>query len=1044
MYLKKGGAVLEDNLEIEKYGKNTISRLSSTLVPNRSVISRTPSEIISSWNGNIHLHEETETDKGLRGPQLGACYAVLAHWTVSSEIATVVIPTGVGKTETMLSLLVTERCKKLLVTVPSNALRKQLGDKFVQLGLLRELKIINNTVENPIVGILSESFKDAEDLYSFIDKCNVVVTTVSLLAKQEDETLTTLAKKFSHYFIDEAHHTAAATWDKLRERFKKTDAKIVQFTATPFREDGKRITGKVVYNFPLRTAQEQGYFSKIDFKAITALTTEAADRLIAEKAIEVLNERFNQGFPNQIIMARAGSTDRANKLIEIYRTLAPELNPIVIHTRLKSQEITTNTQMLQAGKTHIVVCVDMFGEGFDQPNFKIAALHDPKKGLAVTLQFIGRFTRVGNGKLGPATFVANTFDNDFKDSISQLYNEDSDWNKIIPSISFEAIGKELEFEEIASNFTGDDLYQVVSVESLNPAYSTAVYKNQNSQWNPDLTVEDFNLEEEDSLHILSNSDRDIIIAIVVKKLQAKWTTSKACNDINYELFIFYNDKENSLLFINSSKNEGYYKEIAQKLLNNPNPDKINGEDCFKVFHGIKRLTLNNVGLKLLIGRSTRYRMSIGSDVSDAISTSERQNSTKSLIAGSGYKNGEKYTIGVSCKGRIWSIMRGNIAKQIVWFKEIGKILSDPTISSSDILKDTLIPKDIVTLPTENIFDVDWCEETYDYQTETAITISFDDKHVPLLYTDLSVLNVDASKSEISFRISYDDGTSNESFSVDCILKLTLNSDKHPISQYSILSASSDAQIFIGKKKKLSLIEYLQEYEPTFFFVDGSQLTGTKYVKAKTELGLYDTGKLVSRNWENVDLSKESMWDGNILLKNSIQYSIVEELKVSSKYSIIINDDGSGEMADIIAIMPPSKEEGNESIDIELYHLKYAANGKPSRQIKNLYEVCGQAQKSSRWKHKCNSDPSVLFNHIKKREELFKKKHPDDSRVVYGKAEDLSNLKRYSKSLKYNFKVFIVQPGIDTSNITDEMRAVLSCTENYLDEVACIPLVVIGS
>ena len=67
-----------------------------------------------------------------------------------------------------------------------------------------------------------------------------------------------------------------------------------------------------------------------------------------------------------------------------------------------------------------------------------------------------------------------------------------------------------------------------------------------------------------------------------------------------------------------------------------------------------------------------------------------------------------------------------------------------------------------------------------------------------------------------------------------------------------------------------------------------------------------------------------------------------------------------------------------------------------------------------------------------------------SRVVYGKAEDLSNLKRYSKSLKYNFKVFIVQPGIDTSNITDEMRAVLSCTENYLDEVACIPLVVIGS
>ena len=95
----------------------------------------------------------------------------------------------------------------------------------------------------------------------------MVVTTISLLAKQEDETLIILAKKFSHYFIDEAHHTAAATWDNLREHFKKTEAKIVQFTATPFREDGKRITGKVVYNFPLRTAQEQGHDSRRGRKA---------------------------------------------------------------------------------------------------------------------------------------------------------------------------------------------------------------------------------------------------------------------------------------------------------------------------------------------------------------------------------------------------------------------------------------------------------------------------------------------------------------------------------------------------------------------------------------------------------------------------------------------------------------------------------------------------------------------------------------------------------------------------------------------------------
>jgi superfamily II DNA or RNA helicase len=35
----------------------------------------------------------------------------------------------------------------------------------------------------------------------------------------------------------------------------------------------------------------------------------------------------------------------------------------------------------------------MLGEGYDLPNLKIAALHDQHKSLAITLQFIGRFTR---------------------------------------------------------------------------------------------------------------------------------------------------------------------------------------------------------------------------------------------------------------------------------------------------------------------------------------------------------------------------------------------------------------------------------------------------------------------------------------------------------------------------------------------------------------------------------------------------------------------------------------------------------------------------
>ncbi len=60
---------------------------------------------------------------GLRTPQRGALHAIASHWTLGGSLATVVMPTGTGKTETMLSVMVSQRCECLLVVVPSRALR---------------------------------------------------------------------------------------------------------------------------------------------------------------------------------------------------------------------------------------------------------------------------------------------------------------------------------------------------------------------------------------------------------------------------------------------------------------------------------------------------------------------------------------------------------------------------------------------------------------------------------------------------------------------------------------------------------------------------------------------------------------------------------------------------------------------------------------------------------------------------------------------------------------------------------------------------------
>jgi hypothetical protein len=98
-----------------------------------------PEQILESWKGKFSFREEDNVagTKGLRSPQIGALHAAAAHFAVGKnfEPATVVLPTGTGKTETILSMQVYKRLQRTLVIVPSDALRTQISRKFLTLGV---------------------------------------------------------------------------------------------------------------------------------------------------------------------------------------------------------------------------------------------------------------------------------------------------------------------------------------------------------------------------------------------------------------------------------------------------------------------------------------------------------------------------------------------------------------------------------------------------------------------------------------------------------------------------------------------------------------------------------------------------------------------------------------------------------------------------------------------------------------------------------------------------------------------------------------------
>lgn len=114
------------------------------------------------------------------------------------------------------------------------------------------------------------------------------------------------------------------------------------------------------------------------------------------------------------------------------------------------RHVRRTIERLRKGELQALVCVDMFGEGFDLPQLKVAALHAPYRSLAVTLQFIGRFARTTGEHLGTARFFAVATDMRIERAV--LYGDGAAWDLLIPNLSAARVRREREVKEVLSTF----------------------------------------------------------------------------------------------------------------------------------------------------------------------------------------------------------------------------------------------------------------------------------------------------------------------------------------------------------------------------------------------------------------------------------------------------------------------------------------------------------------------------------------------------------------------------------------------------------------
>lgn len=984
------------------HGRPCVSHLAGRIVNGRPP---TCESVVESYTDAFSFVEaDPRTGRpGLRPAQLGAVFAALAHWkSGNTQAATIVMPTGTGKTDTMVALSVAARISRLLIIVPSDALRSQISDKFLRFGVCQITTAVSESAIRPVVGLLQSGRMTAELTRSFVDHCTVIVATPQALSHCDEEVRRIIIEGCSHLFVDEAHHVAASSWRSVVQAFGEKP--VLQFTATPYREDKHRLGGKLIYTYPLRLAQEAGVFSRIDYVAVQSIAE--ADRKVAERAVLALDQDRARGF-DHLLMARVKSVPRARQVLELYKAVAPGYAPVLIHSGLPQRDRASAVQAMRDRSSRVIICVDMLGEGFDLPELKIAAIHDPHKSLGITLQFIGRFARPVDNPDQAATVVVPRPEGQYDPLLRDLYAEDADWNRIIRELSEIPNRRDEEVYEFESGFSTE--LADIAIRGLSPSMSTVVFDTKEARVEFDGVVDLFGVDNLVGGTASVNTDRAVAWFIVRKSEPVGFGNIEGLINSWFELHVVYWDPDRRLLFIHGSENAGRYEWLAEVLCGRPVP-LVSGETVYRVMGQLARPQATNMGVLDAVDRARKFTMVSGEAVTDGFSDIEARGKVQTNIFAQGFANGLSAGYGASLKGRIWSHRHASVLLEWVeWCDRVGDALMDESMSVDEVLRRFLRPKPVTTMPADIPLAVDWNYQEALYNQSSAMVVWGDESAG---FDDITLKVIDHEPRDT---LPFDVILGNRSLRY--ALAIT-------DSDMTVTATGEDFILRRGTRED-PLSRVLTEKGLVVYYSDeGFLFPPNLYAKPLARMPVLEMERLVVLDWTATNLRVESR--GDPPRTDSIQDRMARVLLEDDSWQVIIDDDRSGEAADLVAM----KVE-NDDIIVYLVHCKFSSEDRPGARAGDLYEVCGQAIRSGTWSERS----SRLYTHLKSRMgDLFVA--TGSYGLIKGTEKDFLDLCDLSRNTRTHLRVAIAQPGLskgklDPSETRLKLVELLAGTEHYL-------------
>lgn len=866
-------------------------------------------------------------DVPVRNAQLGALHAIGAHFAVHAEPAIVALPTGVGKTVVGAAApFVLSDVNRVLYIVPTKVLRQDAVRNLSSQIQLRNVSLIGDDVGNPIVIDISSKpsgWSDFEECDAAVGLPNSLFELIESSPPHRD--------LFDLVVFDEAHHVPARTWELVSGAF---DARQVLLTATPYRRDSRELPGTVAFNYPLSRAIADKAYAPIDLVGVESfgMTDDDRDAAIAEKAVAVLRGGDHSA-TNSRLLVRAATKERAEKLSRLYEDLGVSVH--VVHSSLTPATVEKRIAEVRNGGVEGIAFVGVLGEGFDCPELKVGAYHDKHRSLPVTLQFLGRLSRVC-ADAGPPQVVSAV--ETLRDDTWGLWRRDSDWSRIVPEIAESATDDVSRRKRVLGemeDFPRDEvsLADIVLRPSFGMYEVTA--QHELAADDPGGETVDFGLDVEgvEGTGLLTGgrfaggaimwshlSEAEQFLMFVTSHVERPdWLRSRALDTERFEIHavLVRKDVGGLPVIAVSSTTRKREAEIMELLTGAPDGYRLASPDLMRRFLSVAAVgSIQHLGTRNSApgSQARTYTTNTGRAVEDGIAYEDMRDDVIGHVGAQCHIDGSDYNGGVSItNSRLWVIKRFPIEGYIDFVSGVLKQMGAG--QPGEIRRLTARFEEVLQSwpsaePVAAVLDHYFLTEVGKIGEQSPVDL---DLRPTPPENGLLGLELPAIRWSAAVR---------------------------PNGTFGVEGNQVDVETSSGTR---SLGDLLVEYPPTVYYRDGASSRGQRLVPAGSSFANPPIRDIVAAPWDwtSTNIQSETPRVGR---SDSIHEKVEAELLGRDEPAWLIGDDGSGEIADHILIEPFD----GEQLHLHLYHSKASLRPSPGLRTRDLDELVAQIVRSRRW------------------------------------------------------------------------------------------------